>query len=208
MRFSIVTLIVSAIVSGGCVSLKQPGMDIDYYTLEYDKSLPVTNAGLDPVQAVIKVERLNIAPAYNTNRIIYRDQSFKRASYFYHKWKANPADMITHLLTRDTRRSGLFKAVVIPGSKTPHTHIVEGSVDELLEWDSKDKWEAVLSVNVTLLDAEESNISKKVIFQQRFSARKKCEEKHPKALVQAMSEAMAEVSENICMAVYNALSEK
>ena len=46
--------------------------------------------------------------------------------------------------------------------------------------------EAVLGVNVTLLDAVESNVSKKVIFQQRFSARKKCEEKHPKALALAM----------------------
>ena len=208
MRFSIITLMIFAIVSGGCVTLKQPNMKIEYYTLEYDASLPAANAGLDPVQAVIKVERFNIAPAYNTNRIIYRDQEFKRASYFYHKWKANPADMVTYFLTRDIRRSGLFKAVIIPGSKTQHTHIVEGSVDEFLEWDSKEEWEAVLGVNVTLLDEGESNISKKVIFQQRFSARKKCEKKHPKALALAMSEAMAEVSEEICMAIHKALTGK
>jgi len=208
MRFTLITLMIFAVVSGGCVTLKQPNMKIEYYTLEYDTSLPVTNTGLDPVQTVIKVERFNIAPAYNTNRIIYRDQEFKRASYFYHKWKTNPADMVTYFLTRDIRRSGLFKVVTIPGSKTPHTHIVEGLVDEFLEWDSKDEWEAVLGMNVTLLDAGESNISKKVIFQQRFSARKKCEKKHPKALAQAMSEAMAEVSEKICMAIHKALTRK
>ena len=96
----------------------------------------------------------------------------------------------------------------MPDSKITHTHIVEGLVDEFLEWDSKDKWEAVLSMNVTLLDAVTSDISKRVIFQQKFSSRKTCKEKHPKALAQAMSQAMAEVSENICLTIHEALAGK
>lgn len=207
MRFILIIMIFSA-VSVGCVTLKQPSLKIEYYTLEYDSLHPAANTGLDPVQAVLRVERFGIAPAYNTSRITYREHEFKRTSYFYHKWKTNPSDMATYFFSRDLRASGLFKAVVMPGSNTPHTHIVEGFIDEFLEWDSKDKWEAVLGMSVTLLDAGESDISKKIIFQQRFSSRKKCKEKHPKALAQAMSEAMAEVSEEICMAIHKALTEK
>jgi len=170
--------------------------------------LPVTNTNLNPVQAALKVERFSIAPVYNTSRIVYRDQEFKRSSYFYHKWKSNPADLVSYFLTRDIRESGLFTAVNVPDSKITHTHIVEGLIDEFLEWDSKDKWEAVLSMNVTLLDSGTSDISKRVIFQQKFSSRKMCKEKHPKALAQAMSQAMAEVSENICLTIHNALEGK
>ncbi len=208
MRFSIFILIMFSIVSGGCVTLKQPYKKIEYYTLEYDVPDLIEKATLKPVQAVLKVEHFSIAPALNSSRIVYRDQEFKRSSYFYHKWKTNPTDMISYSLTRDIRESGLFKAVNVPYSKTPHTHIVEGLIDEFLEWDSKDKWEAVLSVNVTLLDTETSDINKKIIFQQKFSCRKSCEEKHPKALARAMSQAMAEVSENICLTIHKALAGK
>jgi ABC-type uncharacterized transport system auxiliary subunit len=208
MRLAIFILIIFLISSGGCVTLKQPNMKIEHYTLEYDALLPVTNTNLNPVQAALKVERFSIAPVYNTSRIVYRDQEFKRSSYFYHKWKSNPADLVSYFLTRDIRESGLFTAVNVPDSKITHTHIVEGLVDEFLEWDSKDKWEAVLSMNVTLLDAVTSDISKRVIFQQKFSSRKTCKEKHPKALAQAMSQAMAEVSENICLTIHEALAGK
>ena len=208
MRFNIFILIIFSIVSGGCVTLKQPYKKTEYYTLEYDVPRLVGKADLGPVQAALKVERFSIAPVLNTSRIVYRDQEFKRSSYFYHKWKTNPADMVSYFLTRDIRESGLFMSVNVPDSKIPHTHIVEGLIDEFLEWDSKDVWEAVLSVNVTLLDTGTSDISKKVIFQQKFSSRKKCERKHPKALAQAMSQAMAEVSENICVAIHNALAGK
>ena len=208
MRLAIFILIIFLISSGGCVTLKQPNMKIEHYTLEYDALLPVTNTNLNPVPVVLKVERFSIAPVYNTSRIVYRDQEFKRSSYFYHKWKSNPADLVSYFLARDIRESGLFTAVNVPDSKITHTHIVEGLVDEFLEWDSKDKWEAVLSMNVTLLDAGTSDISKKVVFQQKFSSRKMCKEKHPKALAQAMSQAMAEVSENICLTIHNALAGK
>ncbi len=207
-RLTIFILIIFLIASGGCVTLKQPNMKVEHYTLEYEALLPVTNTDLHPVQAALKVERFSIAPAYNTSRIVYRDQEFKRSSYFYHKWKSNPADLVSYFLTRDIRESGLFSAVNVPDSKITHTHIVEGLIDEFLEWDSKDKWEAVLSMNVTLLDAGTSDLSKRVIFQQKFSSRKTCKEKHPKALAQAMSQAMAELSENICLTIHKALAGK
>ncbi len=208
MRFAIFILVIFFIASGGCVTLKQPNMKIEHYTLEYDALFPVTNTNLNPVQAALKVERFSIAPVYNTSRIVYRDQEFKRSSYFYHKWKSNPADLVSYFLTRDIRESGLFTAVNVQDSKITHTHIVEGLIDEFLEWDSKNKWEAVLSMNVTLLGAGTSDISKRVIFQQKFSSRKTCKEKHPEALAQAMSQAMAEVSENICLTIHKALEGK
>ncbi|MDZ7695423.1 MAG: hypothetical protein U5R49_00370 [Deltaproteobacteria bacterium] len=92
-----------------CTGLKDQRRAVQYFTLEYSvpkapdrKALPV----------VIKVDRFMVAPAYNTQRMIYRDKAFKRDEYFYYKWRSNPGDTIAYLLSRDIGESGLFKAVL------------------------------------------------------------------------------------------------
>ena len=196
------------LILSGCVSLKQPSPNIEYYTLEYDALQPDVGPDNVPVPAVIKLERFSISPIYNTDRIIYRDRDFKRTSYSYYKWRSNPADLVTYFLGRDLKDSGLFSAVISSGSAMAYTHVVEGSVNEFMEWDSDNDWEAVLSVSITLLVAREPDISKKVIFQKNFSARQVCEEKSPKAVVRAMSNAMARVSKEIGTSIHGALARK
>ena len=38
----------------------------------------------EPIAMVLRMERFTIAPTYNTNRMIFRDKSFKRNAYVYH----------------------------------------------------------------------------------------------------------------------------
>jgi ABC-type uncharacterized transport system auxiliary subunit len=90
---------------GSCVSLKQPVNRIEYYTLEYP---PTQMETLNPLPHVIRMDRFTAAPPYNTSQIIYRDQSFKRNAYIYYRWQTNPGAIVTTLLTRDIKNSGLF----------------------------------------------------------------------------------------------------
>ena len=208
MRYIVIILIAFSLAFSGCVQLKQPNTKFEYYTLEYD----ALNSDKPPVpdhkSTILKIKHFSTAPIYNTDRIIYSDQQFKRTPYFYHKWKVKPAEFVTYFLSRDLKESGLFKAVLPPTSGSLYTHTVEGTVDKFLELDSNDSWEAVLSISVTLQVAREQDIDKKVIFQRSFSARKKCKEKNPLALAQAMSLAMAEVSEKIGIDIHGALTGK
>ena len=208
MRYIIIFLILFSLAFSGCVSLKQPNTKFEYYTLEYDALNPDKSPAPDQKSTILKITHFSAAPLYNTDRIIYRDQRFKRTPYFYHKWKVKPAEFVTYFLSRDLKESGLFEAVLPPTSGSPHTHTVEGIVDEFLEWDSNDSWEAVLSISVTLQVAREPDADKRVIFQHSFSTRKKCQEKNPLALAQAMSFAMAEVSKEIGIAIHDALAGK
>ena len=140
-------LFLTLILLFSCVNVKQPRSKIDFFTLEYD---PPRIDGLRPLPYVVRLVGFNVAPAYDSNRIIYRDQSFKRNSYFYYKWQTNPGDLITHLLGRDMRHSGLFLAVLPSDSKLQSTHLLECIVDEFFEWDMDESWKAVLSVAITL----------------------------------------------------------
>jgi len=187
------------LIIAGCIDLKQPKNKIQHYTLEYS-SPSIT--GLKPLPVTLKIERFSVAPAYNTNRIIYGNQSFKRDEYFYYKWRSNPADLVTYFLSRDIRESGLFRAVLPQGSGFPFSYLLEGSVDELSELDETKSWNAVLSITITLMAANEPDVSKSVLFQKSYSVQKVCKHKNPQGLAQAMSLAMGEISKEVIKDIY------
>ena len=188
-----------------CLDLKQPSNKIEYYSLEYD---PPRMSNLPPVSQVIKVALFSVSPIYNTRKIIYRDDSYKRAAYDYHKWQANPAEFVTYFLARDMQQSGLFKAVVTPNNRFPHAFVVEGSVDEFLESDLPDGWQADLSLNILLVNEQENDVTKKILFQKSYHVSKPCRQKSPLALAEAMSAAMSEASSQIIHEVYNHLADR
>jgi ABC-type uncharacterized transport system auxiliary subunit len=186
-----------------CASMKQPSLKIDHYTLEY----PSPKLGdLPQLPVILKVEPFTISPLYDTRQIVYRDRSFKRETYPYHRWRANPADLVTDYLARDMRLSGLFRAVLEEGSTVPPTHILEGSVDEFFEWDAAEGWKAVLTVSITLISAKETNTAGRILFQRTFRAIQPFQRKTPEGLAQAMSEAMSRVSLDVMKAVYESTS--
>ena len=103
------------------------------------------------------------------------------------------------------QQSGLFKAVVTHKSRFPHAYVLGGNVDEFLESDRVDSWQADLSLNIILISEHESDASKKIIFQKSYRIRKPCQQKNPQALAEAMSAAMSEASAQIISEIYNRL---
>jgi ABC-type uncharacterized transport system auxiliary subunit len=190
----------------GCLNLKQPRNQIEYYTLEYETA-PAGNH-LPLLNEVIRVKQFSVSPVYNSNRIIYRDKSFIRQAYTYYKWRANPADLVTYYLMRDMQTSGRFKAVVSRNSSVPASCLLEGTVDDFLESDGMKTWEAVLEVSLVLMDENEPDISRKILFQKSYRARKPCRQKTPQALAAAMSLAMSEVTSQIINNIYNVLAAR
>ena len=186
----------------GCLDLKQSRNKTEYYTLEYDPPVPQKRPS---VSGAIRVDRFAVSPIYNTNRIIYRDGSFKRAAYVYYKWRTNPGDVVTYFLRRDMQQSGLFKAVVTGDSHLGSVFRLEGSVDEFLESDQQNGWEALLSVSITLIQENEPDISKKILSQKTYTSTQPCRKKTPMALAEAMSLAMSEISGQIMLDIYTVI---
>ena len=193
-----------ALLLGGCLSVKNPYNKIDYYTLEYDAP-GISNQHTLPL--VVQVERFQVAPVYNTSKIIYRQRPFTRDAYAYHMWRANPGDLVSSFLARDLQRSLVFKAVAAHNTGVLSSHIIRGTVDEFYEHDGQDYWEAVLAVSITLMVNNEPDIANRVLFQKSYSARKACRQKNPQSLAAAMSEAMANISEKIITDIYSFLAE-
>ena len=153
------------------------------------------------------MDRFGAAPAYDSSQMIFQDQSFRRDEYVYFKWIANPGSFATYFLARDLRDSGLFKGVFTYKSHMAASYALEGSVDEFFELDTPEGWDAVLAMSVTLVTIGEPDVSKRILFQKSYRARRKCREEHPRGLAEAMSEAMQEVSLKIIRDVYTVLKD-
>ena len=199
-----VQLLVLLLLFGACINLKQPQNKIEFYTLEYD---PPQIAERNPLPLVIRMDRFSVAPTYNSHRIIYRDRSFKRDAYVYYKWRANPGDLVTYFLSRDTKQSGLFKAVLTHDSRFPSSHSLEGSVDEFFQWEMDEIWKAVLTVSITLMAENEPDITKRVLYQKTYRSQEACGEKNPRSLAEAMSGAMSKISGEMIKYIYDCLKD-
>jgi len=193
------------ILFGACVSLKQPVNKIEYYTLEYPSPQMET---LNPLPHVIRMDRFTAAPPYNTSQIIYRDQSFKRNTYVYYRWQTNPGAIVTTLLNRDIKNSGLFKAVLDPGSRFSPSYMIEGTVDEFFEWDTQNAWKAILTVSIILTEKNNNDIKNRILFQKTYRKAEICQQKKPKAVAEAMSQALSKISEAMIKDVYDCLKDR
>ena len=193
------------ILFGACVSLKQPVNKIEYYTLEYP---PPQIKTLHPLPYVIRMDRFTVAPPYNTSQIIYRDQSFKRNAYVYYRWQTNPGATVTTLLKRDIKNSGLFKAVLNPGSRFSSQYMIEGTVDEFFEWDTQNAWKAILTVSIILTQKNKYDIKNRILYQKTYRKAEICRQKKPKAVAEAMSQALSKISEEMIIDVYDCLKTR
>jgi len=195
-------LLLPALMSA-CFAMKQPGKKTAFYTLEYDlPPLP----DFKPLPVVLAVERFAVAPTYNSNQIIYRDNAFRRDAYTYHKWRNNPGDLVSTFLGRDLQQSGLFKAVLSSDSLLPATYVVEGAVNEFFEWDLDKTWKAVLTLTITLMASDAPNAGRMILLQKTYRAQKMCKHKNPQALAEAMSLAMKGLSLEIIRDIHSQLA--
>lgn len=204
-KMVVILFLIFVLLPGACLNMKKPMSKIEYYTLEY---APPQIIGVKSLPGTIRIERFTVAPTYNTTRIIYRNQSFKREAYVYHQWRVNPGDLVTYFLNRDIRHADLFKAVIPYDSRLPSSYMLEGSVDEFFESDDTESWNAVLSINITLMAEDEPDISKRIIYQKSYHTTEQCERKHPESLAAAMSLAMSRISKEIVNDIRNHLLKK
>lgn len=188
---------------GGCFSFSSSEKPINYYTLEYDS--PTINR-IKTLPFSIFVEQFQVAPLYDSTQIIYRNNTCQREAYSYHKWRTNPGDMVTQLLARDFKDTGLFKAVFTLDSRFPSSHILKGTVVEFYEMDTAEHWEAVLTLSVALINKDESNPLKSVIFQNNYTIKEVCAKKNPQALAEAMSNALKKISGMIIKDIHKSLT--
>jgi ABC-type uncharacterized transport system auxiliary subunit len=192
------------LVMAGCMSA-QPPVRTQYYMLDYTSPAIKDTARLDES---IKVERFSVAQFYNSNSMIFRTGSIGLDKFPYDRWGANPGYMVADYLIRDFRQTNLFRGIFSYQDTEVVRFVLEGSITEFLSAEQKDGRRALLTVYVTLLDMNQTDSAKKVVFQKNYSYAAPCKENSAEGLAVGLSESMERLSGQIISDVYQAVKSR
>lgn len=193
------------LVLTGCIGNASTPSAVYYYTLDYQSQAP--NAPLR-LPVVLRVNRFSVSPPFNTQRIVYAEKNLHRNTYAYHHWIAQPGELLSYLLARDLDGFDGFRAVLPADATQPATHDVYGWVEEFMEKDDHNPWQASIRLHISLASALDPDASRRILMQKRYSQKADCMTKTPAALAQAMSVAVASIYKEIVHDIYSRLNHK
>lgn len=182
-----------------------PPVYVQQYMLAYAPPAP---AGVKALPAAIKVERFGALPQFATQRMLYMPGSYEVGYYANHRWQGYPSDMVAGLLARDLADSGRFSAVFGPASPQMPRFVVEGGLVKFWEDDRAGGPEAQLEVVITLLDIQQGETVKRVMFQKKYQATRNMAAKKAQNLAQSLSQGMAQISPQVAKDVYMAVARR
>jgi cholesterol transport system auxiliary component len=186
----------------GCFQRTKTPYVVEYFTFDY--SSPVV-PGLTSIDGLIRIERFSVAHSFNSTAMVFKPQAYRIDSYSHSRWRVNPGDMTGDFLIRDLRKAALFKEVFSYHSDERVRFTLEGAIEEFFESDEGPASNAILIVNVTLLDMNEKEITRRLRFQKTYRYSKALNEKSPEGFAKGMSANMALFSDQLIKDLNSAL---
>jgi len=183
----------------------KPAIMVEQYALEYP---PPTVQSMSPIDAVMRLERFSVAQIFNHIKMVYRQKPTHYNDYAYHRWRANPADMVGDSMLRDLRAAGIFKSVFSYRDLENATLLLKGGVGEFYESDEKDGRKAILSVHITLMDTTQKELTKQIIFQKYYRYEEPVTENTVQGFARAMSRAAEKLSGQTTTDIYTAVKSR
>lgn len=175
---------------------------VQQYLLDYS---PPALAGHAKSNEVLRVESFSTAQAFASTAMLYRKSPLELSSYSGERWRVMPCDMVTDFLLRDLRNSGAFTAVLAYEDPGGGRYVVTGTVVEFLEVDGSGSPRARLSVDVTLLDTTEREITKRFVFQKTYAVEEPMKNKSARSLAESMSGAMKKFSGDLMVDIHRGI---
>jgi len=192
-------------IAGGltaCALGGKPVVMVEHYALEYP---PPAIRNVIPIDCVIGIDRFSVSQIFNNVKIIYRQKPTLYNDYAYHRWRANPGDMVGDSLLRDLRAAGVFKSVFSWRDMGNTPFILKGGVGEFYESDETDGRNAILSVHITLMDTTQKELTQQIIFQKNYRCAEPVAEKTVPGFARAMSIAVERLSGQVIADVHEAI---
>lgn len=192
------------LLMAGCVG-GQPPVKTQYYMLDYNPPGIKETFRLDES---LKVERFSVAQFYNSNSMMFSTGSIGLDKFPHDRWGTNPGYMVADYLVRDFRQTGLFRGIFSYQDTDVVRFLLEGSITEFLAVEQKDGRKAMLTIYVMLLDLNQRDSAKQVVFQKSYTHAAACKENSAEGLATGLSESMERLSGQIISDVYQAVKSR
>lgn len=177
---------------------------VSYHTFTYPA--PSKHA-TSPTPETLMVYQFLLGPSVDTDYLVISESEGKDKPMALHRWRENPADMITELIRRDVGNSGLFRRTVDQFSNLPYRYALEGTVRHLQGRVGKGKALAVVELEALLVDFEAPPGMNKNVLKKVFKAEVPSKDSSPKAIVTALNEGVMAISAQLRNDIRSALKK-
>jgi len=138
---------------------------------------------------VLLVRNLRAGPGLDTRGLQSLQADGSIRSEYYEEWAAPPAEGVEEALRGWLADSGLYRAVLAPGSRLDADQVLEGELTGL--WTIPATGQAHCAIGITVV--AQRGATTRVLLQNRFSAEAPLAGTSPREAVQAQSAALAAV---------------
>lgn len=156
-----------------------------YFTMSYTL-LPLKHPPEAPGGMTLRVRDLEIGPAYDTERIVYRYSPYEFQYYNYMLWASKPQKMLTDMIVRHLDHQRIFSDVAHEYHERTPDYEMSGVLLAIEELDSGDKWFAHLAFSLRLT----RHRGEQVVWSYDANVKKQVYNKAPVYVVKALSELM------------------
>lgn len=172
----------------GCLRLEAPHPPKTSYLLSAQRNAATTAT---PTKRVLQVDPFESAPCCLGRRFVYRSGDQVWLNDYYHEFFTAPPAMLTEISRQWMQQSGLFDQVVATGFPPP-SHLLRGRIVNLHgDYRPGRTPEAVLELEFSLWSLRGGAPVEPL--QQSYHRRLALTDRRPESLVQAWSEALAEI---------------
>jgi ABC-type uncharacterized transport system auxiliary subunit len=192
-------------LASGCFSRNKAPYLVEQYTVDYP---PPSAPGLSALDTSMRIARFSVAHSFNTRAMVYKEDPYRVSTYNYSRWRVNPGDMVSDYLLRDFRAAAIFGSIFSSHNTEKTRFALEGGIEEFAAVAVAGGRQAVLALTVTLLDEEEREITKKVLFQKKYRFTEPFTEGSPEGYARAMSASISRFSEVLVREVYEAVKHR
>lgn len=176
MRYFIVFVSVMYLFSA-CSLFQDTSHKKHYYQIYYnpDDSFPARDS-------VVRIKTFYIDQVYKRYNLVYRDSKYEMFYYNYHFWATRPAYIVTDVILRHVKSSGMFKEVLLELEKKPD-YVITGRIVALDRINSGERWFARASMEFVIKDFH----TDEVLASHYFERRKEVFNRDPVYIVRALS---------------------
>jgi ABC-type uncharacterized transport system auxiliary subunit len=141
-----------------------------------------------PIPIAVRLRQLEISPAYDQERIVYRYSPYEFMYYDYMLWAVKPQKMLTDLIVRHLEQENLFETIARELGERRPDYELSGTIDAIEELDAGDEWSAHLNFTLHLTRFGDQ----RVVWSHETDLKKRVYNKAPVYVVKALSELVEE----------------
>jgi len=183
----------------GCFSLRVDYPEINYYRLEQQPS-KLEDVGISTIKGSLLIRNFTASDEINTDHFLAVWDNGRVQKYYYHRWIANIAELVTDfIVTRFNNLRVFSDGAIKSGSMIKPDYILEGSLLEMYAHNSKDDEKqnnyVYISMRVSLLKKVPLSVDKKILLNKVFTIKQKRKNKSVDNIANAFSKAMTKITD-------------